>query len=66
MDARNAILAEEWRLVVAGGMESMSNAPHLLERSRQGYRMGHINATDSMIKDGLWGPLPRQPHGQLR
>lgn len=56
MDARNGIVAGEWQTVVAGGMESMSNAPHLLERSRQGFRMGEIKVADSMIKDGLWDP----------
>lgn len=56
MDASNGILAGEWNCVVAGGMESMSNAPHLLERSRLGTRMGEIRMTDAMIKDGLWDP----------
>jgi acetyl-CoA C-acetyltransferase len=56
MDARNAIIAGEWHTVVAGGMESMSLAPHLLERSRTGYRMGPAQIADSMIKDGLWDP----------
>jgi len=41
-------------LVVAGGMESMSNAPYLLERARLGYKMGNAELIDSMIKDGLW------------
>lgn len=41
---------------VAGGQENMTLAPHLLENSRAGYRMGNISATDSMIKDGLWDP----------
>jgi acetyl-CoA C-acetyltransferase len=56
MDAANAIRAGEWTMVVAGGMESMSRAPHLLESSRAGYRMGGVNVADSMIKDGLWDP----------
>ncbi len=56
MDAANGIKAGEWDTVVAGGMESMSNAPHLLERARQGYRMGEVKIADSMIKDGLWDP----------
>jgi acetyl-CoA C-acetyltransferase len=56
MDARNGIIAGEWQAVVAGGMESMSLAPHLLEKSRGGYRMGPVQAADSMIKDGLWDP----------
>jgi acetyl-CoA C-acetyltransferase len=42
------------RVVVAGGMESMSLAPYLLPRARQGYRMGHAELVDAMIRDGLW------------
>jgi acetyl-CoA C-acetyltransferase len=56
MDASNAIQADEYGLAVAGGMESMSNAPYLLERGRTGYRMGNAQLIDSMIKDGLWDP----------
>ncbi len=56
MDAANGIRAGEWDTVVAGGMESMSGAPHLLQRSRKGYRMGDIKVADSMITDGLWDP----------
>ena len=56
MDVGNAILAGEYDLGVAGGMESMSNSPYLLERARTGYRMGHGTLVDSMIKDGLWDP----------
>src|SRR5215471_9155587 len=56
MDASNAIRAGEYELAVAGGMESMSNAPYLLERVRSGYRMGNAVLVDSMIKDGLWDP----------
>lgn len=41
-------------LVVAGGMESMSNAPYLLRKAREGYRMGNGELVDSMIYDGLW------------
>ena len=44
------------RIVVAGGQENMSLAPHLLENSRSGYKMGSAQLTDSMIKDGLWDP----------
>ncbi len=43
-------------LAVAGGQENMTLAPHLLENVRGGYRMGHQQLTDSMIKDGLWDP----------
>ena len=56
MDASNAIQAGEYDLAVAGGMESMSNAPYLLEKARSGYRMGNVPLVDSMIKDGLWDP----------
>ncbi len=44
-------------LVVAGGQECMSQAPHLMENSRLGYRMGSVPLIDSMIKDGLWDPF---------
>jgi acetyl-CoA C-acetyltransferase len=43
-------------VAVAGGQENMSLAPHLLENSRSGYRMGNVSMVDSMIKDGLWDP----------
>ena len=43
-------------LVVAGGMESMSNVPYYLDKARQGYRMGNGTLVDGMIKDGLWDP----------
>ncbi len=48
------IMAGEADVVVAGGMESMSNAPYLLEKARTGYRMGDGKIVDSMVKDGLW------------
>src|SRR5205823_11131034 len=50
------IRAGEATLIVAGGMESMSNAPYLLERARTGYRIGDATIVDAMIKDGLWDP----------
>ncbi len=43
-------------IVVAGGMESMSNVPYYLEKARQGYRMGNGTLIDGMIHDGLWDP----------
>lgn len=49
-----AIATGEAEVVVAGGMESMSRAPYLLEEARGGYRLGHGQLVDSMIKDGLW------------
>ncbi|HVV16763.1 MAG TPA: thiolase family protein [Polyangia bacterium] len=51
---RNAIAAGEHDVVVGGGMESMSNAPYLLPKAREGYRLGHAQVIDSMITDGLW------------
>lgn len=56
MLASDSIQAGNAQVVVAGGQESMSQAPHLLENSRNGYRMGNVTTTDSMIKDGLWDP----------
>jgi len=53
MLANDLIIAGAARVVVAGGMESMSNAPYLLSRARAGYRMGHGEITDSMFLDGL-------------
>jgi acetyl-CoA C-acetyltransferase len=53
MLAHDLIRAEAASIVVAGGMESMSNAPYLLDRARAGYRMGHGKVTDSMFLDGL-------------
>jgi len=52
--AAQAITCGEAQVIVAGGMESMSNAPYLLTRARAGYRMGHGELIDSMLKDGLW------------
>ena len=43
-------------IVVAGGMESMSNVPYYLDKARSGYRMGNGTLIDGMIKDGLWDP----------
>ena len=54
MLAAQAIALGDADVVVAGGMESMSNAPYLLEKARSGYPMGHAQLVDSMIKDGLW------------
>ena len=53
MLAHDALLAGSARVVVAGGMESMSNAPYLLDRARSGYRMGHRKVLDHMFLDGL-------------
>ncbi len=52
--AVQAIQTGNSEIVVAGGMESMSNAPYLLPHARKGFRMGNSVAVDSMIHDGLW------------
>ncbi|HCA79574.1 MAG TPA: acetyl-CoA C-acetyltransferase [Bacteroidetes bacterium] len=49
-----AIALGDAEVVIAGGMESMSNSPYLLEKARDGLRMGHAKLIDSMIRDGLW------------
>lgn len=54
MLATQAIVSGDAEVVVAGGMESMSNAPYLLTKARTGYHMGHGELVDSMIRDGLW------------
>ena len=54
MLANQAIVSGDADVVVAGGMESMTNAPYLLMKARTGYRMGHGELIDSMIRDGLW------------
>src|SRR6516164_1286165 len=52
--AAQAIQTENSSIVVAGGMESMTNAPYLLPQARQGYRLGNAQVIDSMVHDGLW------------
>jgi acetyl-CoA C-acetyltransferase len=50
----NSIMAGEGDVIVAGGMESLSNAPYLLPQARQGLRYGHAEMKDAIIQDGLW------------
>ena len=52
--AAQAVMAGDAEVVVAGGMESMTNAPYLLPQGRKGFRMGDAAVVDSMVKDGLW------------
>jgi acetyl-CoA C-acetyltransferase len=52
--AAQAIQTENRSIVVAGGMESMTNAPYLLPQARKGYRLGNAQIVDSMVNDGLW------------
>src|SRR5262245_30681406 len=54
MLAAQGIATGDIEIAVAGGMESMSNAPYLLTGARDGYRMGHQEVLDAMITDGLW------------
>lgn len=54
MTAANSIKAGEYRCIIAGGIESMTNAPHLLQDGRIGTKMGSSELIDSMILDGLW------------
>jgi acetyl-CoA C-acetyltransferase len=56
MMACQSIQSGHAEVIVAGGMESMSRAPYILERARSGYQTGHGELVDSMIKDGLWDP----------
>jgi acetyl-CoA C-acetyltransferase len=61
--ATQAIVAGDAEVVVAGGQENMSQAPHLLPGSRDGWRMGDVPAVDSMIRDGLWDAFNRYHMG---
>jgi acetyl-CoA C-acetyltransferase len=54
MLASDAILAGRERVIVAGGMESMSNAPYLLDKARFGYKLFDATLVDGMVRDGLW------------
>jgi acetyl-CoA C-acetyltransferase len=62
--ADQAIRCGDVRVAVAGGMESMSRAPYLLARVREGVRMGHDQAIDSMVHDGLWCALEQWHMGK--
>ncbi|SHF46571.1 acetyl-CoA C-acyltransferase [Pedobacter caeni] len=54
MLAAQSIALGQNDIIVAGGMESMSNVPYYLDKARNGYRLGHGQITDGLIKDGLW------------
>ncbi|MCR9163625.1 MAG: thiolase family protein [Nannocystaceae bacterium] len=56
IQAAQAVKAGDAEVAVAGGMESMSNAPYYVPKARTGYRMGHGQLVDGMIHDGLWDP----------
>jgi acetyl-CoA C-acetyltransferase len=63
MLAAQSIRAGDANLVVAGGMESMSRAPFLLQGVRQGYKYGNQTTTDALVNDGLWCPFENWPMG---
>ncbi|MFL6099181.1 MAG: acetyl-CoA C-acetyltransferase [Actinomycetales bacterium] len=63
--ADQLIRAGEFEVVVAGGQESMSQAPHLLQGSREGYRYGDVTMRDHMAYDGLWDAFTDQAMGGL-
>ena len=63
--ADQLIRAGEFDIVVAGGQESMTNAPHLLPKSRDGYKYGDVTLQDSMAYDGLYDVLTNQAMGSL-
>src|SRR5437667_2764393 len=63
MMAAQGVQLGDAEIVVAGGMESMSNAPYLLPKAREGYRLGHGTMLDSIIQDGLWCAFDDQHMG---
>ncbi|MCA9970395.1 MAG: acetyl-CoA C-acetyltransferase [Anaerolineales bacterium] len=63
MLAANAIVAGEADVFVAGGMESMSNAPYFVPGARQGLRYGHVEMRDAVLHDGLWCAFQQWPMG---
>ncbi len=63
--ADQLIRAGECVVVVAGGMESMTNAPHLMTKSREGYKYGDVTVRDHMAYDGLWDVFTDQAMGGL-
>ena len=63
MMAAQGVQLGDTDLVVAGGMESMSNAPYLIPNAREGYRLGNGSLIDSMINDGLWCAFDNQHMG---
>jgi acetyl-CoA C-acetyltransferase len=59
-----SIMNGDNHIVVAGGMESMSNIPYYLEKARTGLRLGHGQLTDGILKDGLWDPYNNYHMGE--
>lgn len=65
MIGQQEIKAGDAEIIVAGGMESMTNAPYILKKARNGYRMGNGELFDLMIHDGLWDPYGNKHMGML-
>src|SRR5438552_8121508 len=63
MMAAQGVQLGDTEIVVAGGMESMSNAPYLIPKAREGYRLGHGTMLDSAVQDGLWCSFDDQHMG---
>ena len=63
MMAAQGVALGDTEVVVAGGMESMSNAPYLVTKAREGYRLGHGQMLDAIIQDGLWCAFDDQHMG---
>ncbi len=63
MLAAQSIMIGDNTICVAGGMESMSNAPYYLDKARTGYKYGHQQVLDSIVKDGLWDVYNNYPMG---
>lgn len=64
-EAAMLVRSGEYDIVVAGGQESMTNAPHMLEKSRAGYKYGNVKVRDHMDYDGLWDAFTDQAMGGL-
>src|ERR1051325_3717210 len=64
MMAAQGVALGDTDILVAGGMESMSNAPYLLPKAREGYRLGHGQMLDAIIQDGLWCAFDDQQIGR--
>ena len=63
MLAHDLIRAGSGEVILAGGMESMSNAPHAVRNLRNGVKMGGLDTVDTMVHDGLWDPYSNQHMG---
>jgi acetyl-CoA C-acetyltransferase len=62
--AAQSVMLGDADVIVAGGMESMSNIPYALPQARDGYKMGHVQMLDLLIHDGLWCPFENWQMGQ--